>query len=190
MRKIFLDCGANDGCSVRKFKKIKKDHQEFEMFSFEPNEVFERDILETGTQLIKKAVWIEDGQVDFHVVTVTRYGDETRKTGASTLNTEKSEWNKRVHKEVKVEKVESIDFSNWVLSNFSKEDYIVLKMDIEGSEYEVLDKMIDDGSIYYVNELWIEFHWNKCGTPKSKHDNINNFLDTLNIKIDKSWNAM
>ncbi len=54
--------------------------------------------------------------------------------------------------------VEAIDFSKWVLSNFEKEDYIILKMDIEGSEYKVLPKMIDDGSIEYINTLIIEWH--------------------------------
>ena len=31
-------------------------------------------------------------------------------------------------------------------------------MDIEGSEYKVLPKMIDDGSIEYINTLIIEWH--------------------------------
>lgn len=190
MRKIFLDCGANNGCSIRKFKQIKKDHEEYEMFSFEPNDVFEQEIIETGTTLIKKAVWIEDGPVNFHVVTIDKYGKEDRRTGASTLNDKKSEWNSKAHREVSTVQVEGIDFSNWVISNFSSDDTIILKMDIEGSEYEVLEKMITDGSIYYINELWIEFHWQKCGISKVEHDKINKILDQLNIRIDRDWNAM
>jgi hydrogenase maturation factor HypE len=31
-------------------------------------------------------------------------------------------------------------------------------MDIEGSEYKVLPKMIEDGSIKYINTLIIEWH--------------------------------
>jgi FkbM family methyltransferase len=190
MRKVFLDCGANNGCSVRKFKQIVKNYEDFEIFSFEPNEVFAEEIKETGATLIDKAVWIEDGPVDFHVVSVDRYGNTDKKTGASTLNTHKSEWNNRIHREVTTVQVEGLDFSNWIVSNFSWQDLIILKMDIEGSEYEVLEKMISDGSIHYINELWIEFHWNKCGVPKSKHDRINQELDHLNMKIDRTWNAM
>jgi len=55
-------------------------------------------------------------------------------------------------------RVESIDISQWILDSFSKDDHIVMKMDIEGSEYEVLPKMINDGSITYINHLWIEWH--------------------------------
>jgi len=54
--------------------------------------------------------------------------------------------------------VEAIDFSKWVMENFDKNDQIVLKMDIEGSEYKVLPKMIEDGSISYINNLIIEWH--------------------------------
>lgn len=55
-------------------------------------------------------------------------------------------------------KVEAIDFSKWVLENFTEEDFIILKMDIEGSEYKVLPKMIEDGSIKFINNLIIEWH--------------------------------
>lgn len=54
--------------------------------------------------------------------------------------------------------VESIDFSNWIKQNFSIDDYIFLKMDIEGSEYRVLPKMISDDTMQYVNSLVIEWH--------------------------------
>ena len=55
MRKVFLDCGANNGCSVRKFRQIVKNYEDFEIFSFEPNEVFAEEIKETGATLIDKA---------------------------------------------------------------------------------------------------------------------------------------
>ena len=54
--------------------------------------------------------------------------------------------------------VECIDFSQWVKESFSKNDYIIMKMDIEGFEYKVLPKMIKDNTIQYVDELIIEWH--------------------------------
>ena len=51
-----------------------------------------------------------------------------------------------------------IDFSRWLSANFSIRDYIIVKMDIEGAEYEVLEKMIRDGTLQMVNELYVEFH--------------------------------
>jgi FkbM family methyltransferase len=54
--------------------------------------------------------------------------------------------------------VDSIDLSKWILDNFSDGDLIVLKMDIEGSEYKVLPKMINDNSINLISTLIIEWH--------------------------------
>jgi len=54
--------------------------------------------------------------------------------------------------------VESLDLSQWILDNFDVDDFIVLKMDIEGAEYEVLPKMVKDGSIAYINHAFIEWH--------------------------------
>ena len=54
--------------------------------------------------------------------------------------------------------VECIDFSQWVKDNFSPEDHIVMKMDIEGSEFAVLPKMVNDGTLSWMNGIVIEWH--------------------------------
>ena len=54
--------------------------------------------------------------------------------------------------------VESIDLSKWIMNNFSKEDFIVLKMDIEGAEYKIIPKMFEDGSVNFINYAFIEWH--------------------------------
>ena len=66
MRKIFIDCGAHNGCSILKFKMIKKDWRQFKMYSFEASPIFYDLIRETGTKLIPKAVWIEDTHYERH----------------------------------------------------------------------------------------------------------------------------
>ena len=37
MRKIFLDCGAHDGCSVKAFLSLYPDSNEYEIYSIEGN---------------------------------------------------------------------------------------------------------------------------------------------------------
>lgn len=54
--------------------------------------------------------------------------------------------------------VESIDLSKWIIENFKKTDLIILKLDIEGSEYPVLKKMFENKSIEYVNYAFVEWH--------------------------------
>lgn len=54
--------------------------------------------------------------------------------------------------------VESIDFSEYIKTVSDPEDYIVVKLDIEGSEFDVLDKLISDNTLKYINKIYIEFH--------------------------------
>ena len=182
MRKVFLDCGANNGCSVRMFRGIYEKDEEYEIYSFEPNPVFDEWFDDLEVNLIKKAVWIRDEEVIFYQIENAHAGKES---GASTLNQTKAlgHTNVIVHEL----KVDAIDFSEWILANFDPEDEIILKMDIEGSEYEVLHKMIDDGSIKFINKLYIEFHWQKVGLSKGDH---NYLLERLgNIEINE-WDAI
>jgi hypothetical protein len=65
------------------------------------------------------------------------------------------------------------------MDSFSKEDYIVLKVDIEGAEYEVLEKMFEDGSIEYIDELYIEWHYDKVKIPRERHVKISRKLQAL-----------
>lgn len=79
--------------------------------------------------------------------------------------------------------VESIDISKWILDNFSKDDFIVIKMDIEGSEYEVLPKMIEDASIDYINTIYIEWHDWQYSDKVIDTQNLKRVISNKNIKI-------
>jgi len=189
MKKVFIDCGANDGCSVRKFKKEKDPNSEYEYHSFEANDIYQKDIEATGASYYHKAVWVENKEVTFYVVTVDKSKGPGRRSGASTLNEEKNKLNLKNHPEIEAVTVEGVDISSWISNNFSKEDHIVLKMDIEGSEYEVLEKMIEDKTFDMIDELLIEFHWKKCGVSKEQHTELYNKLLTYNIPISE-WDAL
>ena len=46
----------------------------------------------------------------------------------------------------RVVQVPTIDFSQFISDNFEITDEVVLKMDIEGAEYAVINKMLNDGT--------------------------------------------
>ena len=125
---------------------------------------------------LNKAVWIKDGVKEFY-----RDIDGKRYSGSLI----KSKRTGRLDKKNPLI-VETVDFSIWVKNNLNKSDYIILKMDIEGAEYEVISKMIKDNSFSYINELWIEWHWNKIKLPKDKHDVL---VNKITIPI-KKWCAV
>ena len=192
MRKIFIDCGAHDGCSIRKFRGAYMNASKYEIYSFEPNPALAKfHPVSEDVKFFQKAVWIEDGQKTFYQVSKDKYGKTDALTGASTLDEAKARYNisRLNHQEHTKLVVETVDLSNWIMEEFSKEDYIVLKLDVEGSEYAILDKMIADGSIKYIDHLFAEFHNIKCGKTLDQDEKIISVLRELQIPYEE-WDAL
>ena len=78
--------------------------------------------------------------------------------------------------------------SKWITDNFTKDDYIILKMDIEGAEYEVLNKMIDDNSIKYINKLYVDFHGLRVFKTREDTKKIRTSIRELGIPV-HNWDA-
>jgi len=177
MRKIFIDAGAHDGCSIRKFRKENDIDSMFLIYSFEIDPDFFSCFSHiVNHTFINKAVWIEDGQKEFY------RSAAWLQDGGTLIKNKKSG---KLDKENPIT-IETIDFSKWVFDNLFTSDYIILKMDIEGAEYPVISKMIKDGSFNYINELWIEWHCGKIGLSKKDH---NELINKISIPI-KNWCAL
>jgi FkbM family methyltransferase len=180
MGKIFIDCGAHCGCSIRKFESVQTDQSDFTRYSFEANYQLWPLFEEVNTHLIKKAVRAYNGTTKFFII-----GD---RGGGSTISEIKS---KRKHSSSLREEVgvECIDFCEWLVDTFSKDDYIVLKVDIEGAEYKIFDKMFEDGSIEYINELHGELTGQKCGVSNKRDKVLKKELKKRGLPL-KKWDAI
>nr|NQU91753.1 FkbM family methyltransferase [Bacteroidota bacterium] len=158
-RRVFIDCGANTGKVLEEFILKMKG---FEFHAFEP----QPELALTGKKITelypdlpfkyyKEAVWIKDTELNFYLA--TQWGPNYK--GGSTMMQGHTKNQTEIDYGNPV-KVKAIDFSAWVKRSFMPDDYIIIKMDIEGAEYDVLEKMIKDNSLEYINELIIEFHNN------------------------------
>ena len=81
--------------------------------------------------------------------------------------------------------VKCIDFSKYLKKTVNENDYVICKMDIEGAEYDVLGKLIDDNSIDLIDKIYIEWHNHLL---KTNYD-TQAFIDEMkrrNIKVE-SW---
>lgn len=80
-----------------------------------------------------------------------------------------------------------IDLSEWIFKNVSKENYNILKIDIEGAEYIVIDHLLNTGAAKLIDEWLVEF------TPETKvpesydQDVIDRFMATNPNYVD--WNS-
>ena len=158
MKYIFIDLGAYDGDSIdyflHKAEGLPVAASKFKIYAFEPNPKFLSglDELMDSTpqiaQISNSAAWIKDDYIEFAV-------DQADDPMGSTLMRGKAEiWGKS-----KKQKMYTFDFSEWVQQ--FENDYVIVKMDIEGAEFPILNKMIDDGTLTIMNQLWCEFHPNK-----------------------------
>lgn len=159
-KKILIDCGANSGQVLERFinKRIN-----YSFYAFEPqpelSEVLENMIANhpnVPVQLHKKAVWTKNEMLSFFLATNwgSGYKDGSTLLTNHTKNSSAVDYNKPIM-------VEAIDFVEWFHATIqpSIDDYIVIKMDIEGAEYDVLEKMVENGDFNYISELLVEFHY-------------------------------
>ena len=112
-------------------------------------------------------------------------------TGGSCVKEIKDKLERPDHHDVKLTfpetlEVEAIDFSMWIRENFVEDDYIFLKMDIEGSEYKVLPKMIEDGTINYINDLIIEWHDWQLPSYREQTIELQHKLSSLGVNV-SNW---
>lgn len=183
-RRIFVDCGANTCTILRSFVKELPD---FEFFAFEAQpelkaegEKVATELANTKIRFADKAVWTRNEQVDFYLA--TQWGPNYK--GGSTLMSGNTMNNSAISYETPV-RVDAFDFSEWLAENFCQEDYVIVKMDIEGAEYDVLEKVIQDGNLPIIDELIIEFHYRMNeGISKKRHDSLVKTLkDSCRVEI-------
>lgn len=173
MRKVFLDCGVREGDGIAAFLgdrevgegryhqclRPRGDALDFELFGFESpryadNQRTRERFSGLPFTLIENLVWVHDGWVlfdsdglspDCRILEVSRTEstDPWRHPNASA---------ELVHEPC-------LDLAAFVRRHFGPEDYLVLKLDIEGAEYEVLDHLMGQGMLSWFRELYVEYHW-------------------------------
>ena len=184
-RHVFLDCGGNDGCSIRRFIGDFDHKGRFEMVTFEPNDLYAKCYSDLPRhRLVQAAVHDREGFQNFFLDREDGDGSTffrnklTRENGGfGTLDT------------VNPVKVRTIDFSRWLRQNTSVFDYVILKLDVEGAEYDILEKMIRDRTISRINHLFIEWHWEKVGIPRDRHQRLLRALRRRRVPI-FDWDAL
>ena len=165
-RKIYIDCGFYQGTSLEHFKRTPEYTNDFIYYGFDPMMNLEKSRAKFSTvNLDNKALWTNDGEITFYV--------SRRHSGKANSVYH----NKRAGKGEQTRSVPCIDFSKWLSNNFNEDDYIILKMDIEGAEYEVIPKLLKDGTINLIDVIYLE--WHSCRVDDNKWIVANELITEL-----------
>ncbi len=173
-KNLFIDLGTNKGQGFNYFKKFFK-LDKFDYLLIEPNpnlksnieELIKKNNSKNKIYFINKAAHIENSKTKLFGTVEDDRGKMSE--GASIIN----EHNSNMYKS-NYEKglwVETFDIIQKI-KNLKKYDNIIIKMDIEGAEYEILEKLIlHKNEINNVKHMFIEFHsrfMNKTNKNKYK----------------------
>lgn len=172
---VFIDCGAHCGESILRAKRQFGSNTK--VISFEPIPYFAKEIQkiwkdDDSVEIVNAAVWIKEGVEEFQL-------SPTITDGSTLLKTPPEEY----EGEYLSIQVSTFDFSNF-LKQFKERDFkLIVKFDIEGAEYHVLNKMISEGTIHYVDEIWGEWHEAKTDEQKNYQKAVFSYLKENNITV-------
>jgi len=150
-KRVFIDLGAYNGDTIMAFMKLVPNAAEYDMYAFECEpknlKALRDNLKEYETRCGKLYNTIEVipacAGTENKIMSLYRDGVSGRlvEPGANSG----------------VE-VQVIDFAGWLLTKTSIEHFVVLKMDIEGAEFDLLARLVDVGAIEFVDKLQLETH--------------------------------
>jgi FkbM family methyltransferase len=196
MNKYFLDCGANLGQSTKAFIVSRPDSKDYKIVCFEPSKAkhiqktLKRKIREHkkagyDIEIVKKVVYTYNGDINFFDM-----GSESSSVDKNKKNVAKWLRGLKLTPEKKAKKFanECFDFSEYLFS-LPQPAEILLKLDIEGSEYPVIEHLHATGALERVSEIYLEPHASKINNKGIEDDfKMIQQLGDFNLQA-RSWNG-
>lgn len=138
-----IDCGGNIGLSVRRFRELYPKAK-ITVLEADPNiaEVLTENLQlakDNGTELIRAAAWSSDGQIRFN------------SAGAD---------------EGAIARDGNVSVPARDIAALCNERVDMLKIDVEGAEYELLKRLIESRTIQNVQRIACELHDRGDGPPQ------------------------
>lgn len=164
MRNVLLDLGTHYGQGLREFISKFNVDPSWDVFTFEANPVTHKIFINDYHKLTpyvtsyNTAITDYNGSITINIETPPNEGETGM--GSSVIGLDVwNPWGGELRENFKTSaEVPCIDLSEFIKTNFNPEDNIIIKMDIEGAEYDTLEKMIADKTLDYVNNISIEWH--------------------------------
>jgi FkbM family methyltransferase len=171
---VLINGGGNSYKSA--LKDLTKLQPFQKIYVFEPNPIF-HDEYQSDVILVKKAIWTHNGILPFYL------SRDERQVASSLLEEKLCKVNGGIQPywHNSPLQVECVDLSEWIVENIKHTEKITLKLDIEGAEYDVLWKMIQNKTIERIEKLFVEFHLETIPSKKQMHEKLIVALKECNV---------
>ena len=164
-RVLVLDVGANNGWWGKHYTSLLQktsNASQVSLCMFEPQPRFHKQLAQiardTGGRLMAVAAWTEDTTITIHLL-------QSDKSGvAASMSASHADPN-RSHRNLTLP---AIDFGRFLREEAPKYRTVVLKLDVEGAEYQLLPRLLMTGSLCRVHFLQLEWHL-KYEPEQGKH---------------------
>lgn len=187
MKKVFIDCGGNKGQGLRTFIEKYKMDDTWLIETFEPNPLCNlsekiKDLVEKlNIKIYNYAVFDYNGTIKLSQMLEDDEGSSLNCLMSKGICSDPKSTSYRKHNSI-IE-VECKDLSD-ILKKYDDNDYVVVKLDVEGSEFNILRKLIKDNTISKINDLYVEWHFDYVEAENSSScDEIKKIIHNKGINL-------
>ncbi|WOL04607.1 hypothetical protein Cni_G13329 [Canna indica] len=177
-RYIYIDVGSRSyGSSIGSWfrKQYPKQNHTFEIYAIEADRAFHDEYAtKKGVNLLPFAAWVRNETLTFEINHDPDNHDLEKGGGMGRIRPVGG--TNAVVSSGDVHAIQGFDFAAWLQRTVTEKDFVVMKMDVEGTEFDLVPRLFKTGAICLIDELFLECHynrWQKCcpGQRSPKYQN-------------------
>lgn len=158
---VYVDIGARSyGSSIGSWfkKQYPKQNKTFEVYAIEADKTFHEEYrTKKGVTLLPYAAWVRNETLFFEITRDPSKKITMKGRGMGRINPVQTSSSHMGDKD----KIQGFDFADWLKSVVTSKDFVVVKMDVEGTEFHLIPRLIQTGAICLIDELFLECHYNR-----------------------------
>ncbi|KAL3536578.1 hypothetical protein ACH5RR_005039 [Cinchona calisaya] len=175
-RYVYVDVGARSyGSSIVSWfkKQYPKQNKTFEIYAIEADKHFHEEYkYKKRVKLLPFAAWVKNETLFFEINQDPIDEDVVKGRGMGRIQPLQS---LSAVSDGNVDEIQGFDFAAWLKDTVTERDFVVMKMDVEGTEFNLIPRLIETGAICLIDEVFLECHynrWQKCcpGERSSKYE--------------------
>ncbi|XP_044472638.1 uncharacterized protein LOC123201276 isoform X4 [Mangifera indica] len=177
-RYVYVDVGARSyGSSIGSWfrKQYPKQNRTFEVYAIEADKTFHEEYkAKKKVKLLPLAAWVRNETLSFEINRDLGKEVKVKGRGMGRIQPVQTSLSDGGF-DGEVDIIQGFDFADWLKKTVTEKDFVVMKMDVEGTEFDLIPRLFETGAICLIDEIFLECHynrWQKCcpGQRSSKYE--------------------